>query len=70
MWNLVIPGTEDSREIVIVSSVFAARTEQYRMTGGSINTLVYGRHSRGKKLDLCMCEVAILRTEIAQRRIR
>ena len=54
----------NDRKIVGLASLFTARTEQYQVTGGSIDTSVQRRNPGGKKLDLRMGNGAKLAGEI------
>src|ERR1700722_17175190 len=46
-------------EIVALTAMLAARTEQLHMAGGSIGTLVDGRNPAGQQLDLRVADCAI-----------
>ena len=60
----------DALQVVSVAGMFAARTEQYCMAGGSVDALVDGGHPRREELDLGVRQVAVFVAEIAQRGVR
>ncbi len=70
MGNISVIRPVNVGQIVIVPGVFAARTEQDCMAGGSVDALVDGGHPGGQEFDLRVGQVAVLGTEIAQRRVR
>ena len=58
-------SAEHRREIVGFALMPAARTEQLRMAGGSIETAVQRRYPRRQQFDLRMRDGAIFAAEIA-----
>lgn len=60
-------AVDDSIEVVVFTSMSAARTEQGRMAGCSIIAPVYRRGSCGDELELDVADRAILGFEVADR---
>src|SRR6516225_8995523 len=63
----VTAAIDDRVEIEFLSSMFAARTEQGRMTGRSIITAVDRGGLRGDELELSVTDGAVLGSEIPDR---
>ena len=54
--GVAVRFADNGAEIDVISVMLAARTEQERMAGRSIRTLVDGRHPARDKLDLLAVE--------------
>ena len=57
----------DGGQFESTSTMLAARTEQLRVPGGSIGTLIYCRHPAGQQFDLRMRNRAVFVCEILHR---
>ena len=54
----------DALESEFPAFEFAARTEQYRMAGGSVDALIEGGHPRRQQFDLRVRDVPVLNPEL------